>query len=146
MKVTYETVVLGFGNHASIELPDDVLAQIGGNKRAPLKVTVNGYTYRSTAAVMNGVCMVVFPMRDREAAGVRSGDAVMVTLELEAGYREVEIPDMLLRALEAAGILSAFKELTYSKRKEYCRQVAEAKAEETRARRVSKIIDDIKHL
>lgn len=143
MKAKYKTDVLGFGNHASIAIPEEILTQIGGNKRAPLKITVNGYTYQSTATVMDGVCMVVFPMRDREAAGVKSGDKVTVTLELEAGYRDVDIPDVLLAALEIAGISATFKNLTYSKRKEYCRQVAEAKTEETRQRRVAKVINDI---
>ena len=49
MKTTYQTTVLGFGNHAAIQIPDENLAELGGNKRAPLKVTVNGYTYQSTA-------------------------------------------------------------------------------------------------
>ena len=53
MKTTYETVVLGFGNHAAIEIPPEQLAALGGNKRMPLKVTVKDYTYQSTAAVMD---------------------------------------------------------------------------------------------
>src|SRR6478736_381421 len=100
-KTTYETVIIGFGNHASIEIPDKNLAEIGGNKRAPLKITINGYTYQSTATGVDGKCMVVFPMRDREAAGVKAGDHIKVTLELDSGYRQVEIPPALQRALKA---------------------------------------------
>jgi len=61
MRTTYETIILGFGNHASIEIPDKNLAELGGSKRAPLKITVKGYTYQSTATGMGGKCMVVFP-------------------------------------------------------------------------------------
>jgi bifunctional DNA-binding transcriptional regulator/antitoxin component of YhaV-PrlF toxin-antitoxin module len=140
MKTTYETVVLGFGNHASLEIPEANLAEIGGNKRAPLKVTIHGYTYQSTATGMNGVCMVVFPTRDREASGAKAGDRVMVTLELDDGYRQVDAPATLKEALDANGLSEAFHDLAYSKRKEFARQVNDAKTDETRERRIQKVI------
>ncbi|MEO5691380.1 MAG: YdeI/OmpD-associated family protein [Candidatus Saccharimonadales bacterium] len=145
MKTTYATTILGFGKHASIEIPDDVLRAIGGNKRAPLKVTIKGYTYQSTATVMDGMCMVVFPMRDRLQAGVDSGDTVEVTLELDAGYRVVEIPDELDQALRGASLSEVFDKQIYSKRKEFARQVAEAKALVTKTRRIDKIIGELSH-
>lgn len=144
MKTTYETVVLGFGNHASIEIPDKDLAALGANKRAPLKVTINGYTYQSTATGVDGKCMVVFPTRDREASGAKAGDRITVTLELDDGYRNVDVPKPLSAALTANGLADTFRDLTYSKRKEFARQVSEAKAEETRDRRIEKIIDQLK--
>lgn len=140
MKTTYETVVIGFGNHASIEIPDKNLAEIGGNRRAPLKITINGYTYQSTATGVDGKCMVVFPTRDREASGAAAGDRITVTLELDAGYRHVDVPVALAEALESNGLSEKFHDLTYSKRKEFARQVNEAKAEETQTRRIEKII------
>lgn len=140
MKTTYETVVIGYGNHASIEIPDKNLAEIGGNKRAPLKITINGYTYQSTATGVDGKCMVVFPTRDREASGAAAGDRVTVTLELDDGYRHVDVPAALQEALKVHGLGEKFHELTYSKRKEFARQVGEAKADETRTRRIEKII------
>ena len=140
MKTTYETTVLGFGNHASIEIPLRNLEEIGGNKRAPLKITVNGYTYQSTATAMNGVCMVVFPMKDREAAGAKAGDRVQVALELDSGYREVEIPADLMKVLISYKLTKKFDELTYSKRKEFVRSVNDAKSDETRTRRIDKVI------
>ena len=144
MKTTYETVVLGFGNHAAIEIPPEQLAALGGNKRAPLKVTVKDYTYQSTAAGMDGKTLVVFPRRDRLASGVASGDRVIVTLELDSGYREVDVPDELKSALQAAGLWQTFYDLNYSTRKEYARGVREAKAEETKARRVEKVIEGLR--
>jgi bifunctional DNA-binding transcriptional regulator/antitoxin component of YhaV-PrlF toxin-antitoxin module len=146
MKTTYETVVIGFGNHASIEIPDKNLREIGGNKRAPLKITINGYAYQSTATGMDGKCMVVFPTRDREASGAAAGDRVTVTLELDDGYRQVDVPAALSEALADNSLSEAFHNLTYSKRKEFARQVGEAKAEETRTRRIEKIIDQLGQL
>jgi uncharacterized protein YdeI (YjbR/CyaY-like superfamily) len=140
-QVTYTTSVIGFKNHASLHIPDDVLERLGANRRAPLKITINGYTYRSTATAVNGECRVVFPQADRDASGAKAGDQVEVTLELEVGKREVELPDELQDALAAAGLLEAFESLTYSKRKEFARQVAEAKAAETKAKRVAKVLE-----
>lgn len=144
MKTTYETVVIGYGNHASLEIPDKNLAEIGGNRRAPLKITINGYTYQSTATGVDGKCMVVFPTRDREASGAGAGDKVMVTLELDDGHRHVDVPAALHEALKASGMSEAFHSLTYSKRKEFALQVSEAKADETRVRRIEKVIATLK--
>lgn len=141
---TYETVVIGEGKHASLEIPDEKLVELGTNKRAPLKITINGYTYQSTATGVGGKCMVVFPMRDREAAGATAGDKVTVTLELDDGYRQVDMPDELNKALTENGLNETFHELSYSKRKEFARQVREAKAEDTKARRVEKILQELK--
>ena len=144
MKTSYTTTILGFGNHAAIEIPPEQLQELGGNKRAPLKITLNGYTYQSTATVMDGKCLVVFPTRDREASGVASGDTVQVTLELDPGYRNVDVPAELTAALQANGLSDVFAELAYSKRKEFARQVAEAKALDTKTRRIDKIITTLK--
>lgn len=144
MKTSYETVVIGSGNHASIEIPEENLAEIGGNRRAPLKITINGYTYQSTATGVDGKCMVVFPTRDREASGAKADDRITVTLELDDGYRNVDIPLALVEALTAHNLEKTFHDLAYSKRKEFARQVSEAKADETRHRRIRKVIDQLK--
>ena len=140
MKTTYETVVIGSGNHASIEIPTKNLEEIGGNKRAPLKITINDYTYQSTATGVDGKCMVVFPMRDREAAGATAGDTVQVTLELDSGYREVIVPVELTNSLNKHNLLEKFSVLNYSTRKEFARSVNDAKSEDTRQRRIDKIV------
>lgn len=140
MRATYTTTVIGFKNHASLHVPDEVLAELGANRRAPLKITINGHTYRSTTTAVDGECRVVFPQAERDATGVGAGDQVVVELELETGHREVELPADLEDALVASGLREKFESMTYSKRKEFARQVAEAKAAETRAKRVEKVL------
>lgn len=139
-KTTYQTIVVGFGNHAAIEIPDEQLAAIGGNRRAPLKITVNGYTYQSTATGVDGKCMVVFPTRDRVAADAKAGDLITVTVELDDGFRQVDIPAELQEALASNHLTDVFNGLTYSVRKEYARKVRESKALETKQRHIDKII------
>lgn len=143
MSVTYTTKVIGYQNHASLAIPDEVLEQLGTNRRAPLKVTINGYTYQSTATAVGGECRVVFPQKDRDASGAKADDIVEVTLELDSGVREVQLPQELVDALIDSGLTNVFDGLTYSKRKEFARQVAEAKAAETKVNRVAKIISQL---
>lgn len=142
---TYTTTVIGHGNHAALEIPDEVLAELGTNKRAPLKITINGYTYQSTATGVDGKCMVVFPSKDREASNTKAGDTVQVTLELDDGYRQVEIPEDLDQVLKDHNLKETFDALSYSKRKEFARQVAEAKATDTRIRRVEKVLNSLRN-
>jgi hypothetical protein len=144
VSVTYSTLVIPDGNHASIAIPDDVLTELGGNRRAALRITINNHTYESTATAVNGECRVVFPSADRAAAGATGGDTVDVTLELITGYREVDLHPEFAAALDAAGLRGGFNELPYSHRKEYARAIAEAKADDTRHRRIVTAIDKIR--
>lgn len=146
MGVTFSTVVIPDGNHASLAIPDSVLAELKTNRRAPLRVTINGHTYQSTATGVGGECRVVFPSADRKSSGVTGGDTVTVHLELDDGYREVDIHPNLVAALEASGLRNVFETMTYSRRKEIARGVSEVKTDETRSRRVQKVLDDLRSL
>ena len=139
MSVSFETVIIREGNHASIEIPESVLEELGANKRAPLAVTINSHTYRSTAVGVAGGCRVVFPQRERELAGVSEG-LITVHLQLETGVRTVEVPEDLAAALETAGLRSTFEEWSYSHRREWARSVAEAKRDETKEKRIQAVI------
>ena len=141
MTVTYTTTVIGHGKHAAIEIPDEVLVELGANRRAPLKITVNGHTYQSTATGVGGKCMVVFPQRNRLTSGADAGDVIEVTLELDSGHREVDMPAELTTALEVAGLSDAFDQLIYSRRKQLAIAVADAKAEATRQRRIAAALE-----
>jgi hypothetical protein len=139
-KITYTTRIKGFGNNTGIEVSAAALEELGAGKRPPVKVTIGDYSYQSSVGAMGGVALVSLPKAHREAAGVGTGDEVVVTLELESPNREVEVPQELQDALAQQNLMPAFAGLTYSKRKELCRQVAEAKTQETRDRRVAKVL------
>ena len=143
MSTTYTTTVIPDGNHASIHIPDSVLAELGTNRRAPVRVTVNGHTYQSTATAVDGECRVVFPSADRAAAGVSGGDTVTVHLELETGFRTVDLHPEFDERLIQTKLREFFDTLTYSQRKEFARSVSDAKAVETRERRISTAIEKI---
>lgn len=142
--VKFHTTILQTGkNTAGIEVPPDVIEKLGGGKRPLVRVTVNKYTYRSAVAVMSGKYMVGFSAEHRQSSGIRGGQAVDVTLELDTAPRTVELPKDLETALKKAGALGAFEKSAPSMQKEYVRQVTEAKAQETRERRISKIVEKL---
>lgn len=144
MKTSFTTKLLGFGNNTGIEVPAENLQALGTSKKPPVSVTVNGFTYKSTVAVMGGRSMISFPKANREATGLAAGDEIAVVLELDDGVREVVIPPALHAELIAHKLLETFNALAYSKRKEFARQINDAKADETRNRRLDKIIASLK--
>jgi hypothetical protein len=144
MKATFETVIRGFGNNAGIEVPDDVIATLGATKRPPVVVTIGSYSFKSTVGVMSGLSLISLSKAHRDASGLAAGDRVKVTLELDAGTREVLVPEELEQALAKAKLTKVFDALSYSRRKEFARQVSEAKAVDTRERRIAKIVDTLK--
>jgi uncharacterized protein YdeI (YjbR/CyaY-like superfamily) len=50
------------------------------------------------------------------------------------------MPKELMTALKSQGLTKTFADLSYSKRKEFARQVSEAKTEETKLRRIEKVL------
>jgi hypothetical protein len=142
MKATYTTIIKADGNNTGLEVPAEVIAALGSLKKPPVVVSLAGYSYRSTVAVMGGVFMLPLSKANREAAGVKGGDQVEVTLELDQAPRAVDLPDDLAAALdEKPGARAAFDKLPPSHRKEHVRQVETAKAAETRTRRIAAIVE-----
>ncbi len=88
-------------NTTGIEVPDEVVEAVGSGRRPAVRVTVNGYTYRSTVAVMGGRSMVSLSAEHRSRAGVAGGDEVDVDLALDTAPREVTVPPDLAAALDA---------------------------------------------
>jgi hypothetical protein len=143
MSETFTTTVLqAEGKNATgLSIPAEVIAALGTQKRPKVIARLNGYTYRSTVAAYGDVFMLPLSLEHRTAAGVKAGDQVEVTIELDTEPRVVEVPNDLAAALaEQPGARAAFDALAYSQRKEHVRQVESAKAPETRLRRIAGIV------
>jgi hypothetical protein len=142
--ITFHTTLLQTGkNTAGIQVPEQVIEKLGSGKRPLVRVSINQYTYRSAVAVMGGKFLVGVSAANRQAAGVQGGEEVDVTLELDLEPRTVEVPEDLKAALLEAEALKAFENAAPSMQKEYVRQVEEAKAQETRQRRITKIVEKL---
>ena len=139
--VTFSAVLELAGKTATgMTVPDDIVDKLGAGKRPPVKVTINGYTYRNTIAVMGARYMLGVAAEHREKAGVSAGDKLKVTLELDTAERTVDVPPDLAKALKAAKATAGFDALAYTFRKEHVRSIEEAKAPETRQRRIDKAV------
>jgi len=138
----FRTVLHQQGNNVGIVVPDEIVAELGAGKRPLVKVTIDGrYSFVYTVAVMGGRNMIGFSAAHRAASGFRGGDEVEVVLQLETAPREVEIPPQLAAALAADPVAAAaFDKLSFTFRKEHARAISEAKADETRQRRLDKIL------
>ncbi|MGE0791314.1 MAG: YdeI/OmpD-associated family protein [Sandaracinaceae bacterium] len=138
----FRTTILKSGkNTTGIEIPDDVIAKLGGKRRVPVRVTINGYTYRSSTAVMGGRTMVGVSAEVRERAKVAGGDTVTVGIEVDEAVRELEVPVELSAALEKhATLATLFESLSFSNRQRLVLPIANGKSAATRERNVEKAI------
>ncbi|MDW4571250.1 YdeI/OmpD-associated family protein [Microbacterium sp. M3] len=143
MTLQIHTVLAPMGPATAIELTDEQVAELGGGKRAAVIVGIGGRTARVRLGVMDGRNLVGLSKAVRAELGVEIGDEVDATIDLDTAEREVEVPDDLAAALDAAGVRAAFDALTFSRRKELARGVTEAKRPETRERRVAAALEEL---
>ncbi|MGH8776242.1 MAG: YdeI/OmpD-associated family protein [Jiangellaceae bacterium] len=139
----FHTTIAQSGTTATgIRVPDDVVEALGAGKRPPVRVTINGYTYRSTVAVMGGAYMVGVNAQNRAGAGVAGGEEVDVEIELDTAPREVIVPPDFAAALDAEpNARRMFDALSYSNKSWHVLQVEGARTGETRQRRIAKSVD-----
>jgi hypothetical protein len=142
----FRTTLLLAGKTATgMRVPDEVVEALGAGKRPPVRVTINGYTYRNTIAVYGDEYLVGVSAEHRAGAGVEAGDEVDVDIELDTATREVTIPADLASALEAdPAARRTFDGLSYSNRNYIVSQVEGAKSDETRQRRIVKSIEALR--
>ncbi len=141
---TFRTTLVQDGGMCIIPLPFDPRS-IFGKVRAPVKVTVRGFTYRSTIASMGAGPFIPLRRSHREAAGLKGDETVRVTVELDTEKREVKPPAELVKALKAQpGLWESWQALSYTHQREHVEAIEEAKKPETRARRIEAAVEMIR--
>jgi hypothetical protein len=140
--VRFRTIVQQSGKTATgIEVPITVVRGLGGGKRPAVQVTINGHTYRSTIASMDGRFMIGVSAENRAAARVAGGDTVDVDVVLDTKPREVSVPKDFAAALKKdAKARKTFESLSYSNQNWHAISIEGAKTDETRQRRIAKSI------
>ncbi len=135
------TIRLGGKTATGIQVPAEIVESLGSSRRPPVRVTINGHTYRTTVAVMGGQFMLPVSAEQRENAGVAAGDEVDVDIELDTEPREVTVPPDLAEALDGdADAKRFFEGLSYSHKRRHVLAIEDAKTAETRQRRVAKAV------
>lgn len=141
----HTTILQADKNATGIQIPAEVVESLGAGKRPPVRVTINGYTYRNTVAVMGGVFMVGVSAEHRKGARVAGGDEVDVEIELDSEPRVVTVPPDFQAALDSDSAAKRFFEgLSYSNKSRHVLAIEGAKTVETRQRRIDKAINDLR--
>ena len=122
---------------AAFTLPFDT-RDVWGKAKVPVKVTINGYTWRSTVGNRGGIQYIVVNAEARRSAGVKAGDLANIALEPDSEKREIEIPMALQKAL-GKKLTRKLDALSFTHKKEFIIWYSKAKKDDTRARRVEKM-------
>src|SRR5262245_39524298 len=97
---TVHVKIVRDGMMCFVPVPFDPKA-VFGKVRAPVRVSLNGYTYRSTIASMGGIVAIPLRRSNREAAGLEGGETLDVEIALDTEKRVVTPPPEFARALKA---------------------------------------------
>ncbi|MCC6361432.1 MAG: DUF1905 domain-containing protein [Phycisphaerales bacterium] len=123
-----------------IEMPFDP-KEVFGKARVAVVATLNGHSYRTTVAAMDGRYWIPVSRANREAAGVNAGDRVRVSIKADDRPRTITPPKDLAAALKANPVArEVWSKLSFSCRREFATAVEEAKRPETRQKRVDAAI------
>lgn len=137
------TIESSGGTTAGIHVPDDVMATLP-SRRAPVRVTINGFTYRSSVGTVDGRPMVGVSNDVRAQTRLKAGDEVEVELVHDDEPRAVAVPDDLATALAAkVGARETFDRMSYSAKRAIVEPITTAKAVETRQRRINAAVDKL---
>jgi hypothetical protein len=146
-KLTFKVELLQAEDSSAtgIEAPFSVQEVFGTKARVPVRGTINGFAFRSSLMPMGGCHMMAVNRGMREDAGVKAGDVVEIVMERDEAERSVEIPPPLKKELGKSKTAAAnWEKQSYSNQKAMALSITEAKQEETRVRRLAKVMDILK--
>lgn len=130
---------------AALKAPFDVQEIFGTKGRVPVRGTINGFKFRSSLMPMGGCHRMVVNQTMRHGAGVKAGDKVKVVLERDEAPRTVEIPALLKTELAKSKTAQEnWNKLSFTFQKEMVRSFTEPKQEETRKRKLARVVDILK--
>lgn len=139
------TVLEPMGPAGAIVLDDEQVAVLSDAKAFPVVVTIGDRSARLRLARMGGKNLIGFSRAARAEMGVELGDEFDVVIAPDAGERTVDVPDVLATALQADPVArAAYEGLSYTRRKEIARSIAEAKQDATRQRRLEKVLAELR--
>ena len=131
---------------AALSAPFDVGEVFGTRARVPVRGTINGFPYRSSLMPIDGCHRMVVNREIRAGAGVKAGHTVTVEMERDDVQRTVSPPPQLNKELTKSKTARAnWEKLSFTNRKEMARSILEVKQEETRSRRLAKVMDVLKN-
>ena len=133
------------GAVSAITPPIDVFEVFGTRGRVPVKGTINGFPFRSSLMSMGGCHMMPVNKALCQASGSKPGDLVEVAMERDTEERRVEAPPDLARELKKnKAARQHWSVLSLTHKKEMAIAISGAKQEETKRRRLAKVMNVLK--
>ena len=130
---------------AAVIAPFDVRETFGTRARVPVRGTINGFPYRSSLMPMDGCYAMVVNKTIRDGARCKAGDEVDVVMQRDTEERAVEAPAELVRELKKSKkAQERWEKLSFTHKKEMARSIVEAKQQDTRKRRLAKVMQVLK--
>ena len=133
------------GGGAYVPFPYDTEKEFATKGKVPVKATLNGVPYTGslltcgTAQHLLAVTKAV-----RAQTGKAPGDVIEVVVWKDDEARTLDVPASFEKLMKQEGLLPLFENLSYTRRKELCRSITEAKKEETRLKRTEKAIESLR--
>ena len=130
---------------AAITPPVDVIEWFGTRARVPIRGTINGFPFRSSLMPCGSGRMMPVSKTLCQGAGVQPGDVVDVVMERDVEERMVEAPPELKKELARSKVAQErWDELAFTHKKEMANSISGAKQEETKKRRLAKVVQVLK--
>ncbi|MGC1451311.1 MAG: YdeI/OmpD-associated family protein [Candidatus Sulfotelmatobacter sp.] len=130
---------------AAITPPVDVIEWFGTRARVPVCGTINGVPFRSSLMPMGGCHRMPVNKTLCRGAGVKPGDVVDVVMERDVNERTVEAPPELEKELaKSKKAQERWEKLAFTHKKEMAISISGAKQEETKKRRLAKVMEVLK--
>lgn len=130
---------------AAIAPPVDVIEYFGTRARLPIRGTINGFPFRSSLMPCGSARMMPVNQTLCRGAGVAPGDIVDVVMERDEEERTVEAPQELKKELaKSKKAQERWDGLAFTHKKEMANSILGAKQEETKKRRMAKVMQVLK--
>jgi hypothetical protein len=146
-KLRFKVTLVGQEGSSATGLiaPFDVPATFGTRARVPVRGTINGFPFRSSLMPMGGCYCMAVNQKMREGAKVQAGDEVDVVMERDVDERTVEEPAELKKELaKNKKAQERWDGLAFTVKKEMANSISGAKQEETKKRRLAKVMQILK--
>ncbi len=146
-KLKFKTRLVGQegSSVAALNAPFEVKEVFGTIARVPVRGTINGFPFRSSLMPMGGCHYMAVNRAMRKGAGCKAGDVVAVVMERDTAPRVVAVPAVLKKALAKSKTAQTnWKKYSFSNQKEMALAITGAKQDETRIRRLARIMDVVR--
>ena len=124
-----------------IQVPEEVVRELGGGNHPKVSLTLNGFTYRSSIAKMGDQFLIPVSKARRDEGNLKVDVPYEIEIEIDTAPREVDLPEELAAHFETdAAAKAKWDAMSYSSQLRMITPVINAKKLETRQRNIEKVI------